>query len=69
MDILKFHTVPYMTKVTHPLELSTTLFPTGLYIYAAGMNLLDMNCCYDVSGLISTVYKLLPGLYLFQLHA
>jgi len=51
------------------LELSTTLFPTGLYIYAAGMNLLDMNCCYDVSGLISTVYKLLPGLYLFQLHA
>jgi len=55
-----------MTKVTHPLELSTTLFPIGLFICAAGMNVLDMNCCFDVNGLISTMYKLLPGLPFFN---
>ncbi len=55
-----------MTKVTHPLELSTTLFPIGVFICAAGMNVLDTHCCYDVKGLISTVYKLLQELSLFS---
>lgn len=55
-----------MTKVTHPLELSTTLFPTGQFIYAAGVKVIDMNCCYDVNGLISTMYKLLQELSLFS---
>ena len=55
-----------MTKDTHPLDLSTTLFPIGLVICAAGVKLLDMNCCYDVKGLISTVYNLLPELSLFN---
>ena len=55
-----------MTKVTHPLELSTTLFPIGLLIDTAGMNVPDVKCFYDVSGLTSTVCKLLPELSLFN---